>query len=170
MYSYPFHYTPYERKSVGVGESGLSYRSGMTSLNRSFGAKRLVRKIYHTFAIEGHIVIDDAAGSQTAAHRIPSEGCVCHVIHMRDIKPGMRSGKRHIPDIFIIHDETAILKSLSRTGIEGDHFRLVFLNGCSYFLIPDGIAGQIECFSSLASKRTPMAFPQGIYVPWRAGI
>ncbi len=33
MYSYPFHYTPYERKSVGVGESGLSYRSGMTSLN-----------------------------------------------------------------------------------------------------------------------------------------
>ena len=65
---------------------------------------------------------------------------------MRDIKPGMRSGKRHIPDIFIIHDETAILKSLSRTGIEGDHFRLVFLNGCSHFLIPDGIAGQIECF------------------------
>ena len=60
---------------------------------------------------------------------------MCHVIHMRDIKPGMRSGKRHIPDIFIIHDETAILKSLSRTGIEGDHFRLVFLNGCSYFLI-----------------------------------
>ena len=34
MYSYPFHYTPYERKSVGVGESGPSYRSGMTSLNR----------------------------------------------------------------------------------------------------------------------------------------
>ena len=33
MYSYPFHYTPYEKKSVGVGESGLSYRSGMTSLN-----------------------------------------------------------------------------------------------------------------------------------------
>ena len=141
MYSYPFHYTPYERKSVGVGESGLSYRSGMTSLNRSFGAKRLVRKIYHTFAIGRHIVIDDAARSQTAAHRIPSQGCVCHVIHMRDIKPGMRSGKRHIPDIFIIHDETAILKSLSRTGIEGDHFRLVFLNGRSHFLIPDGIAG-----------------------------
>lgn len=78
-----------------------------------------------------------------------------HVIHMRDIKPGMRSGKRHIPDIFIIHDETAILKSLSRTGIEGDHFRLVFLNGCSNFLIPDGIAGQIECFSSLASRGRP---------------
>ena len=141
MYSYPFHYTPYERKSVGVGESGLSYRCRMTSLNRSFGAKRLVREIYHTFAIGRHIVIDDAARSQTAAHRIPSEGCVCHIIHMRDIKPGMRSGKRYIPDIFIIHDETAILKSLSRTGIEGDHFRLVFLNGRSHFLIPDGIAG-----------------------------
>lgn len=63
MYSYPFHYTPYERKSVGVGESGPSYRSGMPSLNRSFGEKRLVRKIYHTFAIGRHIVIDDAAGS-----------------------------------------------------------------------------------------------------------
>ena len=34
MYSYPFHYTPYERKSVGVGESGPSDRSGMTSFNR----------------------------------------------------------------------------------------------------------------------------------------
>ena len=125
-----------------MGESALSYRCRMTSLNRCLCENRLVRKIYHTFAIEGHIVIDDAARSQTAAHRIPSQGCVRHVIHMRDIKPGMRSGKRHIPDIFIIHDETAILKSLSRTGIEGDHFRLVFLNGRSHFLIPDGIAGR----------------------------
>lgn len=135
----------------------------------AFGMQRAVREIYNTFAIGGHIVIDDTARSQTAAHRIPSQGCVCHVIHMSDIKSGMRGGKRHIPDIFIIHDETAIFKSLSCTGIEGDHFRLVFLNGRSNFLIPDGIAGQIECFSSLASKRTPMAFPQGTYVPWRAG-
>lgn len=63
MYSYPFHYTPYERKSVGVGESGLSYRCRMTSLNRSFGEKRLISKIYHTFAIGRHIVIDDTARS-----------------------------------------------------------------------------------------------------------
>lgn len=91
----------------------------------AFGMQRAVREIYNTFAIGGHIVIDDTARSQTAAHRIPSQGCVCHVIHMRDIKSGMRGGKRHIPNIFIIHDETAIFKSLSCTGIEGDHFRLV---------------------------------------------
>ncbi len=42
MYSYPFHYTPYERKSVGVGESGLSYRCRMTLLNRC-----LLRKEAH---------------------------------------------------------------------------------------------------------------------------
>ena len=117
--------------------------------------------IYNALAIGWHIVIHDATRSQATAHHMASDGCMGNVIHMRDIESSIRSCKRHIPDIFIPHDQASILESLSCAGIESYHFWLESLDGCRDFPTPDGIASKIECLFVFCFKEDAHGIPAG---------